>query len=212
MSSYNRRKSSRKRSHKKMILICCEGEKTEYNYFESLRKDDNFKKVFSIKVRKGEGGSPDQIVKRAIKHKNKSGVPDEAWCVMDTETFTQGEMRNKLEKSIRKLKKEKFIPCLSNPAFEVWILAHFKRTTKSFFKCDNVIEELNKEWKKTFKKEYDKSDPAIYKNTIDKIKAAIGNAKWIFEESPEHSGKESVLDCNSSTEIYKLIEKLTLQL
>jgi len=52
--------------------------------------------------------------------------------------------RDSLEKAVKLLKENGITLCLSNPAFEVWLLAHFKRVTRSFKDCNAVIVELKK--------------------------------------------------------------------
>jgi len=63
------RNSRRRRPLKQTILIVCEGKETERNYFEALKKQDRFTENYTITVKKGKGGSREQIAKHAVKRK-----------------------------------------------------------------------------------------------------------------------------------------------
>jgi len=138
------------RALKKPILIICEGKETEPNYFNLLKREDIVTNRFTIKVKRGSGGTRLQIVHSAVKLKVESDIDDqEVWCVFDTEELRSEESRKDLSAAISLASANSIITFISNPSFEVWLLAHFVRTSKSFRSCDDVIVELNKQWKKT---------------------------------------------------------------
>lgn len=77
------RKQGSKRSYDR-ILIVCEGEKTEVNYFEAIRKEKRLPSADIVIVRSDYGTSPQQIVEYAedfFHHKNK--VYDRIYVVFD---------------------------------------------------------------------------------------------------------------------------------
>lgn len=64
-----------------VVLIVCEGEKTEPGYFEGLKKAHRLSSA-NIKVVSGEGSDPVSIVKHALRECQKGGY-DRVFCVFD---------------------------------------------------------------------------------------------------------------------------------
>ena len=95
---------------------------------------------------------------------------------------------------------------VSNPSFEVWLLAHFERTGAAFLGCDAVIVRLNKHWQERFSIRYDKADGRIY-DRVGKLTAdAVDNARWVREK--HHESVSCILNCNSATDVYRLVAGL----
>jgi hypothetical protein len=95
---------------------------------------------------------------------------------------------------------------ISNPAFECWLLAHFVRTKKSFADCDKVIEGLNKHWRPEFGRDYEKNDERLYDRLAARTRTGIDNARKVREQ--DWSSSPEIVDCNSATEVYLLVERL----
>ncbi|NIA15638.1 MAG: hypothetical protein GWP08_16365 [Nitrospiraceae bacterium] len=198
---------SQPRKEKTTILLVCEGRKTEPGYFHALKLEDDVVCAFTVTVKKGRGGSRLRIVDNARKHKDSlRAPPDETWCVMDVEALQSPESRTDFEDAIKLANANNIILCLSNPAFEVWPLAHFKRTSRHFNDCDAVITELNKHWKECFGNTYEKAADTIYKKLSSRTQTAATHAKDVLRW--DHGGCSEVAKCNSSTEVYRLVEKL----
>ena len=64
-------------------------------------------------------------------------------CVLDTESLETIQAKEDLAAARQEAVHNGITLYLSNPAFEVWLLAHFRRTSRSFKDCDAVIVELN---------------------------------------------------------------------
>lgn len=128
---------------------------------------------------------------------------DEVWCIMDVEDASH---RGSLENALKMLEQKGISSCLSNPAFEVWFLAHFTRTSHAFYNCDQAESELHKHWQKHFGLDYEKADPSIFNRLKRFLYEAIANARLVRET--DHEISKSTADCNSSTDVYKLVEKL----
>lgn len=208
-SQAHRRPESRSSRQRKMttVLIVCEGIETEPNYFEDLKREDVVLKELSIKVVPGHGGSRQQIVQRAVNLKHRSHVDyDEVWCVMDTERLNNVETRQDYRAALKITADHGIQMALSNPAFEVWLLAHFVRTSRTFNDCDAIIVDLNKHWNRQFQREYEKSDPRIYTRLAGLLTAGLENSRSVREQ--DHPNKPDIADCNSSTEVYRLISRL----
>ena len=205
----SRRPRGRAKKRKSPILIVGEGRKTEPNYFRELRLEEFVKAKFAVEVKKGKGGSRCGIVQNAIKLREHSDQDyDETWCIMDIEQLDTEEKRRDFEDAGKLAEDNKIKLCLSNPAFEVWLLAHLTRTCRQFNNCDAVILELNKKkhWRTVSKVDYDKSDRNNYARIRKLTPTAIANAKAVREK--DHQGKTDIADCNSATEVYKIVSKL----
>jgi hypothetical protein len=201
------RRRSPHRPEKPRILIVCEGKETEPNYFRGLRDEDAVRQNFSVVVQKGKGGSCTAVVEQAIaemeKAKGRGEDFDEVWCVFDVERPDQQEQVSKA----RKLAEKHGIRlALSNPSFEVWLLAHFVRTKRSFADPDAVIEELNKHWRREFGRDYEKNDEQLYTHLADRTRTAIDNARKVREQ--DWAASDDIVDCNSATDAYLLVERL----
>lgn len=198
------RKSRRQRPKKQTVLIVCEGKETERNYFNSLKGHPQIKSNCVITVKRGKGGSHDKIAHHAATQTNVSGEEfDKVWCVMDVEGPAHA---NSLDVAFSKLRKKRIHACLSNPAFEVWLLAHFERKASSFRDCKAVIVKLNSHWQNEFKTDYQKNDRKLFDRLRDRLETAIENARWVREQ--HHSLDDCTSNCNSSTDVYRLVEWL----
>jgi len=184
--------------------VVCEG-KTERNYFNAFKREDEVTRHFAITVKRGKGGSREQIAQSAVEHKDVSDAGyEEVWCVMDVETPAE---RPSLDRALTTLQQNGIKPCLSNPAFEVWLLAHFEKTAKPFQDCDAVVAQLKKHWQKDFSADYDKADRDIFRRVRSLTDSAISNAQWVRES--HHGLDKAIADCNSGTEVYLLIKRLS---
>ncbi len=201
------KRTVQKRKLKKTILIVCEGEKTERYYLDGLKREEAISKVFAITVVPGKGGSRSQIIKRAINKKNaQRREMDIVLCVLDTESLENTQAKEDLETARQEANHNDITLYLSNPAFEVWFLAHFRRTSRSFSDCDAVIVELDKEWRAAFGHPYNKSDANMYQRLATHTQSAVTNAKNVVEI--DHREKTDIADRNSSTDFYRLVERL----
>lgn len=198
-------RTSRGRPEKQRLLIVGEGKETEPNYFRGLRDEDDIKARFAITVKGGTGGSPMEVVKQACvlaqQAKNRGEDYDEVWCILDVEAQHERDFSE-----VMHFAQEQGIGlCLSNPVFEVWLLAHFERTAQHFQDYDAVRARLNSHWQKEFGQDCQKNDERIYERLRSRTDSAIDNARWVLEN---HHQLERSLEANSSTEVYRLVGKL----
>lgn len=111
------------------ILIVCEGEKTEPNYFRSFGRINRGGVVYNIEC---EGGKINtvQVVNKAIELRDqaeKENKPyDSVWAVFDKDSFPAKDFNAAIQKA-----ESNNINCAwSNEAFELWYIFHFvNRTT-----------------------------------------------------------------------------------
>jgi hypothetical protein len=195
------------RSEKTRILIVCEGRETEPNYFHSLSREEAVQQSFSVEIRKGRGGSCLAIVQQAIAERKKAAARrrafDEVWCVFDAE---QAGQREQVIQARTLAVQHEIEPAPSNPSFEVWLLAHFRRTKAAFADCAAVIEKLNTHWRRAFERDYEKNDENLYACLADRTQTAIDNARAVRER--DWAPSPDIVDCNSATDLYLLVERL----
>lgn len=141
LNSY-RRKVGR-RLPRRMILIVCEGSRTEPLYFERLREFKRLKNV-SVKVIPGGGQlvSPRNLIDRAIeeiKRLDWDKRRDLAWVVYDVERVGT---RPDLNELIQLAQHSGLKNVVSNPAFEYWYILHFQETDRPFMDGNEVKQYL----------------------------------------------------------------------
>jgi hypothetical protein len=197
------------------VLIVSGGTKTEPNYFRCLARKDEVARNYHVVV-KSQGVSASQIVDLAEVTRTKGGDEyDEIWCVIDTEGTDElasvktalsqaAGIRSRIADNASTLR---FEVCLSKPCFEIWLLAHFTRTTKAYQGFVDVLPDLNRRWRREFNRDYDKADANLYERVQGRTSTAIENARHVREKSGSASPAD-LLDLPSATDVYKLVEHL----
>ena len=199
------------RHPKKSFLIVVEG-KTEEEYFKKY-KNDSRSNLIDVIVDNPPCTDPVNLVNRAMELKRQKDsdakksefvVPyDErgVWVVYDLEKMH--DARRTLSIVVQeKVKNNKIELAVSDPAFELWYILHFKKTTKSF----NDADETEKYLKAILKKE--KIWPDYQKATTppqeiyDRTNTAITNAKWVRNQL------NTTGDTAPKTDVDLLVEEL----
>ncbi|MCY4131339.1 MAG: RloB family protein [Nitrospira sp.] len=176
------------------VLIVCEGEKTEPNYFKGLKNHLRLKTANVAIV--GEGATPAKIVERAKeleKQEKKRGDPfDTIFCVFDKDRHTD------YEKALGQLKARKNYEAIpSVPAFEYWLLLHFRYTTSPYQDASELVRAL-----KGHLPDYEKNDATIFGKLQGKLETAKENAARSLED------RSRAKTDNPSTKVHILIEAL----
>jgi hypothetical protein len=189
------------------MLLVCEGEKTEPQYFNDFIKAVGLHQ--QAKVAKNDGSSPDRVVARAEElHRNAQGEGDafdEVYCVFDRdahERFPDAVARLKaLQAQGQPLK-----GVVSTPCFEFWLLLHFGYTAKPFAKRGNksigdaVVADLKT---KGGFAQYDKGMSGVYPLLAPKLEHALVHAKRLAAnpaDATEHP--------NPSTQVHELVGRI----
>lgn len=201
----NRRKSDFLQVAPANYLIVCEGKQTEPNYFNGLKQAINKKYGNKVEVLipsidvKGTGMNTTSLVKytqRTINHSNK--VYGQVWVVFDKDDYNDEQFDSAIKNC-------DYNVAWSNPNFEVWLLAHFKKVNRYISK-DDVLQELSKEFQKKELGEYVKND----KNIFDKITnegnlhTAIKNCEYMEEVNKDGQASQR----NPMTRVYKIVDGL----
>jgi hypothetical protein len=199
------------KSKRRFFLIVCEGEKTEPNYFESL-KDSLPKGVLDVCDFKivGTGNNTKSLVKKAkqlrIDFEKDTNKPiDKLWVVFDKDSFTPDSFNSAIQECMNK----QDIACAwTNEAFELWYLLHFNyyNTGISRRQYQQKIEE-NFQSKGLQGYTYQKNSTGMYKilNQYGSLKDAIKNAKML---ETLYLGQSDFANQNPCTMVHKLVEEL----
>lgn len=150
------------------ILIVCEGEKTEPNYFRRFP-------VKSEVIVVGVGKNTISLVEEAVRRKRqaeKKGAPyNQVWCVFDRDEFPADNFKDALS-----LASENGVEtAYSNQCFELWYYLHFEYTTVAHHR--NRYSDL---LTKCLKKEYRKNIIDMYDQLLDRQRNAITNAEKLL--------------------------------
>lgn len=194
------------RPRKRSLLIQCEGSKTEPNYLDELCKACGVRQRLEVNVKPGRGQNARVTVEAAIAEGRRKiqgqHVYDTVYCVLDVEHAAHEATLNE---AIALANEHNIRLFLSNPSFEVWLLAHFERITRDFTDGTAAETHLNTHWRKQFSAGYDKGDPKLFVKLLDRIGTAVDNSRWLLEVFHENA---SCRGSNSSTEVYQLVQEL----
>lgn len=177
----------------KSILIVCEGEKTEPNYFRAFRLSSAVVRV------EGCGANTVSLVKKVIEIRKKAKADDEifdqVWCVFDRDSFP---LQN-FNEAIALARRENINVAYSNEAFELWYLLHFHYYNSAIKRV-----EYKKRLSELLNHPYKKNSQSMYKELLYKQEAAVKNAARLLKTyNPPDPGRD-----NPSTTVYKLVEEL----
>jgi hypothetical protein len=180
----------------RVILIVCEGEKTEPNYFKAFPVKPEVCDSIDIQ---GKGYNTVSLVNEAILLRDNAERAGkryvEIWCVFDKDSFSDKNFND----AIKLAGSEKIQCAYSIEAFELWYLLHFQY-------CDSQLHRTQyaRKLEKQMKKPYRKNDPDMFSVLLKNQKTAIKNAKRLWAEKAN-------LPChrqNPVTTVFKLVLKL----
>jgi hypothetical protein len=179
------------------MLIVCEGEKTEVNYFEAMRKELRVSSADIQIVPSSSGTEPTRIVESAEQRFRKTKAYDEVFVVFDRDEHKSYHdalakvtvLNCKLKSDKNKAVPFKAIP--SVPNFELWILLHF-RDVLDFMPRKQVFSEL----KKTYYPAYNKNSPTVYSDTKGSLKKASLRAQSLRKRFSPYNSNEPYTDAD----------------
>lgn len=197
MSRFPRKTNTQK--PRKIIRIFTEGEKTEPNYFNSIKGELRLNEV-DIKV-DGRGDHTISLVEWVIAEKERldrvdEGMETEWWVVFDKDDHAD------FNRAIEKAKSREIGVAYSNECFELWFILHFNLLQNAIGRT-KYYEKLTE----LLGKKYDKVNSDIYSLIKDKEATAIRNAKSL-EKVHDKAGVTSFEKRDPSTSVYELVEKL----
>lgn len=202
------RKSDRLTARNTFYIIT-NGEQTECNYFRLLKAKHS---IYDVKVL-FQNDDPIGLVNHALNYIREA---NQVWCVFDID-YTHDDGR--LRPALKKAEENNIKIAYSNIAFEVWLISHYEKCSKSL-----QINQLQGELDKILKQNgigctYSKTDEKLIKKYfIPKYRQAVENAKIVYQklvldygEKHEISRYFPIWEWNSSTTVFKLVEALKLK-
>jgi len=196
--SYDRRAPNREPYD--TILIVCEGEKTEPNYFKGLITACRLSGA-RIKVMHPPATDPMSLVQFG---ETQLGNHDRVFCIFDRDGNDEG-----FRQAVRKIENSeagragRFHAITSVPCFELWVLLHFRYTAAPFTAvgrasaCQRVLNAVREHLP-----DYAKGDGEIYRWIEPRTNAALRHANRL---EAERAG--AAFD-NPSTRMHRLVEYL----
>lgn len=191
-ASYGR--STGNRPAQQPILIVCEGAKTEPTYFGMLRQQYRLSSTQVEIVGDDCRSNPLAIVRHAEKLRTQKTF-EAVWCVFDVET---AHSNPEFPKAVALAKKKNTLLACSNPAFEFWLLLHFKQTTRPFADGQELEKQLKQAWPS-----YDKAlrdVAALFLHT----ETAIAHAQAVLAQNSSPAEELP----NPSTHVHQLVATL----
>ena len=186
-TSHNRKINQRETIPR--ILIVCEGERTEPDYFSAFR-------VTNAVIR-GRGMNTLSLVHEAMRIRDLGGNFKQVWCVFDLDSFPE----KNFDEAVRFAESENIKVAYSNEAFELWYVLHF-----DYLQSASDREQYKETLTRHLKKKYLKSDPDMYELLISRQSVAIANAERLLSdvhsEHSNHSAKKP------STTVHELVTEL----
>lgn len=192
------------------ILIVCEGEKTEPNYFQSFDQMQYGSVVYEVNC---EGGKINtiQVVDKAIELRDKAvdaGKPyDAVWAVFDKDDFPSSNFNAAIIKA-----EQNAIGCAwSNEAFELWYVFHFVNRVTAM-KREEYKQAISKHinespaYKLKAKYSYRKNDPRSHSMMItygDEARAI----RFAQNQAANFDDNRYAMH-NPCTTVYKLVRQL----
>ena len=175
------------------ILIVCEGEKTEPDYFEQFPVPKDVRKIFGL------GMDPLRLVQEAKKlqrlfRKERGYDYGQVWCVFDRDEFSLERFNQALQLATA----SGFQVAYSNPAFEIWYLLHFGYSDRPMMRhacCSALSNRLGRPYEKT---------RSLYGQLQSAQAAAIGHATRLLSQyDPPDPAND-----NPSTTVHLLVQEL----
>ncbi len=186
------------REPKPVILVVCEGERTEPEYFKEFATA--YRKLVDVGIAR-EHGVPRTLVNIAKKYKEEAEdaarrkrdenlADDSIWCVFDVDDHPH------VPDALQMARDNDIKLAISNPCFELWLLLHF-RDSPGMQHRGKIVQLLSKHVSG-----YDKGvEFTVYSVGYEQ---AVARAKRM-DQSAQSAGD---LGRNPTTRVYKLTEEI----
>jgi RloB-like protein len=199
--SYRRKESIREPYD--VVLIVCEGSKTEPEYLKGLQRTSRLSNA-NITILPGDGTDPVSIVKHALKlYRQADGAYDQVFCVFDRDGHVNYQQALDQVGKSPLGRKGKLVAITSVPCFEFWVLLHFEYTAAPFTAaggksaCEKVIEKVRAHFP-----EYQKAMVGVYESLLPRADTAITRAQTLAQHNLETGTS------NPATKVHELVTYL----
>lgn len=189
-----------------VVLIVCQGKRTEPNYLRGLQAALRIANANFIILETGQGHDSLSVVKAGIAEYGKDpSLYDRVYCVFDKDADPHYANAVNLACNHALAKRNVLFVVNSVPCFEIWLLLHFEYTTYEYEKagnksaCDKIVSDLKKVGRIP---NYVKNHKGIYELVSDKTSTALRNSKMLRKHN---IGAQSD---NPSTRMHELVTYL----
>jgi hypothetical protein len=188
-------------AERERVLIVCEGEKTEPNYFKAI-KAELPRHVVEVELH-GEGDNTLGLVEKAqVLRDERAGGDypfDQVWVVFDRDSFPADDFDN----AITKAQNDNIKTAWSNEAFELWYVLHFEYRNTAMPRT-----EYQEKLSTLIGRRYAKNAPDMYQ-----VLAVTGNQasaiKWAQRLHKAVTDNHiTPANANPCTTVYQLVEVL----
>ena len=179
MGARVRRRKAGVRQSKEVIAFLSEGEVTEPEYVRMLRGHYGIPAGLVKHIKTGKS-NPLGIVREAVKRKkdnirraakDEEVLVNEWWVLFDTEGSRHPHAR--IPEALRLAEANDIRVAMSDPSFELWLLLHFRYTTRQYLDADETITDLRKEMPE-YRADHKYPSPA---RLMERIDNALENAE-----------------------------------
>ena len=190
------------------ILIVCEGEKTEPNYFRSFDRYRKGNVVYELTL-DGARMNTVGVVDKAISLRDKANIPyDRVWAVFDKDGFPAKNFNTAIAKA-----NQNHIECAwSNEAFELWYLYHFHNRITGMTRDEYAVaitKAVNASplYKKKTPYQYAKNDKSSF-DIVTTFGSQDNAIRWAETKHCEYTDERYAMH-NPCTTVYRLVRQLT---
>jgi hypothetical protein len=177
------------REQKPVILIVCEGAKTEPNYFKAFP-------VATVSVEVvGAGANTLTVLDRAREIRDKQGPFDQIWLVFDRDSFPA----DRVNAAVSAAEGDGMRVAWSNEAFELWYLLHF-----SYCDADLSRDTYKERLSRCLERPYAKNARDMYDRLFTLQPAALRNAERLLACHDTRIPAR----CNPATTVHVLVAEL----
>jgi RloB-like protein len=208
-SARDLRRYAPKRPPYDRILIVCEGEKTERNYFDEIRQRFRISAAHIHVIPSESGTDPKSVVNSAEEEFNRKGKSFErVYAVFDRDDHINYanaiHMACARDKKLRNDEKQPiaFEAIVSVPCFELWLLLHFS-DVRSPMHRDALFKQL-----KTHIPDYEKGMPNLFEQTECNLTMATDRAKMLKKTFQRIPGNDPYTDVHELVEVLMALRSL----
>jgi RloB-like protein len=200
-ASAYRRKGPQKEPYD-VVLIVCEGTKTEPKYFRGLQHAYTLSSL-NVRILPPEGNDPVSVVNFAIRQLQSDGDYDRAYCVFDRDGHANYEEALRLIRESDFGKSGRLIGIPSIPCFEIWVLLHYQFSTASHVAaggvsaCDRVVWEVIRHFST-----YTKGADHVFASLAPMLDTGLQNAARLAAHNRQTKAS------NPATEVHTLVDYL----
>lgn len=182
-----------------VVLIVCEGAKTEPNYFNRLRTVYRLSSA-NVHITPADGSDPMSIVTYG---EDRLRDFDRIYCVFDRDGHQNYDAALRRISNSDAGRNGKLVGIISWPCFELWVLLHFRYSSAAFVAsggrspCENVVRQL-----KNYIPNYAKGHKTIFDDLAPHLNTGLQHAARLARENATTGST------NPATRVHELVDYL----